>query len=90
MRHGKRMDAVMKMLAGKIGCDVHNFEVKEIIGELDFVSKQLYQMKDVKAMMLEMAQTYKTDERLQKATDQSYGEEYSAFLAEALEAFYQR
>ena len=43
----KRLDAILKKLAGKSGCDVHSFEVKEIIGEYDFVSKQMYQMKDV-------------------------------------------
>lgn len=87
--YAKRLDTVMKKLAGKMGCEVHSNEVIEIMSEYDLVSKQLYQMKDVKAMMLEMAKTYKSDERLQKASDQMYGEGYSVFLAEALEAFYQ-
>ena len=50
-----RIDGIYKKLAEKIGMDVSSFEVKALIGELDFVSKQLYQMDDVKELMLEIA-----------------------------------
>lgn len=65
----KRLDEVLRKLATKVGQDVHSFEVKEIMGEYDFVSKKLYQMKDVTALMLEMARGYQTDVKLQEATD---------------------
>lgn len=42
--YSNRYDAVIKKLAAKVGIDVNSFEVKQIVGELDFVSKQLYQM----------------------------------------------
>ena len=55
-------DAIMKKLAAKRGADVTAFEVKELIGEYDFVSKQLYQMKDVKTLMLELAGLYRSND----------------------------
>lgn len=38
----KRMETVQKKIADKIGTDVNSFEVRELIGEYDFVTKQLY------------------------------------------------
>lgn len=84
----KRSDAVFRKLAAVRGADVQSFEVKEIVGELDFVFKQLYQMKDVSKMMLEMAGLYKNDVDFQKKNDVIYGEGSTKFVGEALEAFY--
>jgi len=84
----KRSDAVFRKLAAVRGADVQSFEVKEIVGELDFVFKQLYQMKDVSKMMLEMAGLYKNDVDFQKKNDVIYGEGSTKFMGEALEAFY--
>ena len=64
--------------------------MKEIVGELDFVLKQLYQMRDVTAMMLEMAEMYKNDVNFQKKNDEIYGEGSTRYIGEALEAFYKR
>ncbi|MDE7270301.1 MAG: MerR family transcriptional regulator [Acetatifactor sp.] len=84
----RRIEAILKKLAAKKGCDVHSFEVKEIIGEYDFVSKQLYQMKDVTKMMLELAEAYKTNRQIQEIQDSIYGEGTTTFFGEAIEAFY--
>lgn len=84
----KRSDAVFRKLAAARGADVQSFEVKEIVGELDFVFKQLYQMKDVSKMMLEMAELYKNDVDFQKKNDAIYEEGATKFMGEALEAFY--
>ncbi|MBP3489767.1 MAG: MerR family transcriptional regulator [Roseburia sp.] len=84
-----RLSAVMRKLSEKQGEDVHSFAVKEIIGEYDFVSKQLYQMKDITALMLEMAQEYRSNEKMQEAQDAVYGTGFTVYLADALEAFYQ-
>lgn len=83
-----RLSAVMKKLAQKQGEDVQSFEVREIMGEYDFVSKQLYQMKDVTALMLEMAQEYRGNEKIQEAQDAVYGTGFTVYLVDALEAFY--
>ncbi|WP_418463677.1 MerR family transcriptional regulator [Frisingicoccus sp.] len=84
----KRSDAAFRKLAAARGADVQSFAVKEIVGELDFVFKQLYQMKDVSKMMLEMAGLYKNDVDFQKKNDVIYGEGSTKFMGEALEAFY--
>lgn len=84
----KRLEVVMKKLAEKRGQDVNSFAVKEVVGEYDFVLKQLYQMKDVKALMLDFARAYQADEAMKGALDKQYGEGTAAFYASAFLAFY--
>lgn len=85
-----RIEAVMKKLAAKKGCDVNSFEVKEIVGEYDFVSRQLFQIKDMSKMMLDMADSYRTNPEIQRAQDRVFGEGASEFIGKALEAFYRK
>lgn len=85
----KRLETVLKKLAKKKDCDVHSFAVKELIGEYDFVSKQLYQMKDVSKMMLETAEYYQTNEEIQRVQDSIYGAGFTKFWGRAIEVFYQ-
>ncbi len=85
-----RMEAVMKKLAAKKGCDVNSFEVKEIVGEYDFISRQLFQIKDMSKMMLDMADSYLTNQEIQKAQDKVFGEGASEFIGRALKAFYRK
>ncbi|MBR1853375.1 MAG: MerR family transcriptional regulator [Lachnospiraceae bacterium] len=86
----KRIGVIQKKLADKIGTDVNSFEIRELIGEYDFVAKQLYQMKDVKKLMLEIAEGYRTRKDMQAGVDSVYGEGAAAYIGTALEAFYQR
>ena len=86
----KRLGSVLEKLAAKKDCDVQSFEVKELVNEYDFVSKQLYQMDDLTQMMLEMAQFYLTDRQMQDATDKVYGEGTSEFFGLAFRAFYSK
>lgn len=86
--YGKRLDQVTKKLAAKVGADVNTFEVKEIAGEMDFVSKQLYQMEDVTAFMLDMADKYVNNTEMQKRLDAVYGEGSTLFIGQVLQAFY--
>lgn len=65
-----------------------SFEVKELVGEFDFVSKQLYQMKDVSKILLETAELYQTNQEMQKVLDSIYGEGATEFFGRAMEAFY--
>ncbi len=83
-----RMDEIMKKLAGKLGTDVTAFEVKEIIGEYDFVSKQYYQMKDAKALVLELAAAYEKSDKMRKVLDEQYGNGMTDFFVRALREFY--
>lgn len=84
----KRLTEVTKKLAAKVGTDVNSFEVKEIVGEMDFVSKQLYQMNDMTGFMLDMAKKYVNNTEMQKQLDAVYGEGSTLFIGQALEAFY--
>lgn len=84
----KRLNRIMEKLAAKKGMDVHSFEVKEIVGEYDFVSKQIYQMKDLTAMMLDMAKEYQNNTQLIAAQDAIFGEGTTVYIGQALEAFY--
>lgn len=84
----QRLENIMRNLAEKKGCDTHSFEVKALIGEYEFVSKQLYQMKDVTKLLLELAELYQTNQEVQKIQDNIYGEDATTFFGKAIEAFY--
>lgn len=86
----KRLGEIIKKLAEKKGLDVNSFEVKELVGEYDFVTKQMYQLPDATSMVLEMAAAYRTNVEIQKAQDSVYGEGATEFIGQALEAFYQK
>lgn len=83
-----RMDEIMKKLAGKLGTEVSAFEVKEIIGEYDFVSKQYYQVKDAKELVLELAAAYEKSGKMRKVLDEQYGTGMTDFFVCALREFY--
>ena len=84
----KRITAVMQKLADKMGTDVNDMGVKEIVGEYDFVAKQLYQMDDVSALMKELAAAYQTNETMQKVQDSIFGDGATAYIGQAIQAFY--
>ncbi|MDO5338141.1 MAG: MerR family transcriptional regulator [Eubacteriales bacterium] len=86
----KRLGAIIKKLAEKKGHDVNSFEVKELVGEYDFVTKQMYQLPDATSMMLEIATAYRTNKEIQAAQDKVYGEGTTEFIGQAIEAFYQK
>lgn len=86
---GKKLDLVMKRLAAKTGADVDAPEVIKLVEEMDSVSKQLYQMKDVTAFMRSMADKYVADTDMQKRLDAVYGEGSTLFIGQVLQAFYQ-
>ena len=86
----RRIGNIQKELASKIGMDVNSFEVRELIGEYDFVAKQLYQMDDVTKLMLEIAKGCKSNSEAQAGLDAVYGTGFAAYMGEAIEAFYIR
>lgn len=86
--YGNRLEQITKKLADKTGQDVNTFEVKEIVGEMDFICRQLYQMDDVTALMLDMAEKYITNIKMQKNLDAVYGDGSTLFIGQALKAFY--
>lgn len=70
---------------GKMQADgVDTFAVKQLVGEYEFVSKQLYQMKDVKSLLVEMGNMYMENKDVIKANDTQYGEGASVFIGKAI------
>ena len=86
----KRLDGIYEKLANLKGTDVNSFDVRKLMGEYDFVAKQLYQMDDVKKMHLDIAKEYMENPEFAKALDKKYGEGSTKFIGEAMEAFYNR
>ena len=86
--YSNRYEEVIKKLAAKTGKDVNTLEVKEVVGEMDFVAKQLYRMKDMTAFMLDTAEMYLTNKEMQERLDEKYGEGSTEFIGKALKAFY--
>jgi hypothetical protein len=82
------MGAIQQKIAGKAGTDVHSLEVRELIGEYDFVAKQLYQMEDVRKLMLELAKGYRSNKDLREGFDSVYGAGAASYMGDAIEAFY--
>ena len=85
----KRIGDIQKKLAAMRGTDVNDFAVRQLIGEYDFVAKQLYQMEDPKLMMLDIARGYRENEEMRKGLDLVYGDGAAQYISEAIVAFYQ-
>ena len=86
----KRLGTIIKRLADMKGRDVNSFEVRELVGEYDFVTKQMFQLPDATDMVLEIANAYRTNAEIQAAQDVAYGAGTTEFIGQALEAFYRK
>jgi DNA-binding transcriptional MerR regulator len=83
-----RMIEIYHILYSLKGEDPQAFEVKKLIEEYEIVSSQLYQMKDVKPLLLEMAKEFMENKDLVKANDEQYGEGASVYIGKAILNFY--
>ena len=86
----KRIGDIQKKLADMRGADVNSFAVRQLIGEYDFVAKQLYQVKDAKPLLMDIARGYRENEELAKGIDSVYGSGAAKYMGDAIEAFYTR
>ncbi len=84
----KRIGEIQKKLAGMKGTDVNSFEVRQLIGEYDFVAKQLYQIDDPQRLLLDIAKGYQEKVELIEGVDSVYGEGSAKYIGAAIEAFY--
>ena len=84
----KRIGNIQKKLADMKGTDVNSFEVRQLIGEYDFVAKQLYQVEDARTLLMDIAKGYHENEELAKGVDSVYGTGAAKYIGEAIEAFY--
>lgn len=83
-----RLEAVIKKIADKRGSDVTKLEIKELIGEYESAASQLYQMKDMKALMLDLTKLYTDNEKAKAALDEQYGDGMAEFFASAVKEYY--
>lgn len=86
----KRIGNIQQRLADVKGTDVNSFEVRQLIGEYDFVAKQLYQVKDAKPLLMDIAREYRENEDLAKGMDSVYGSGSAKYMGDAIMAFYTR
>ena len=84
----KRIEDIQKRIAKKKGTDVTTFEVRQLIGEYDFVAKQLYQVKDAKPLLMDIARGYREEEKLIEGLESVYGRGSAKYIGEAIESFY--
>ena len=88
----QRLNVVLEKLNGKRDRPLDSFEVKEIIGEYEFIMKRLYQLdseEGMKELMLSVANSYRHELTRPKIEEQ-YGEGAAEFFAEAIETFYKK
>ena len=86
----KQLEEIVKKLAGKKGQVVNSFEVKELVEEYDFVTKQMFQLPYATSMELEIAAIYRTNKEIQAVQDSIYGEGTTEFIGQVIEAFYSK
>ena len=72
------------------GTDINLFEVRQLIGEYDFVAKQLYQAEDPQTLLMDIAREYQENEDLMKGVDGTYGDRSARYIGEAIKVFYNR
>ena len=84
----KRIGEIQKKLADKNGIDVNSFEIRQLIGEYDFVAKQLYQVDNARPLLMDIAKGYQEDDKLAEAIDSVYGHGAAKYIGEAIQAFY--
>lgn len=85
-----RISGIYKKLSLLQKEDINSFAIKKLIGEYDFVSKQLYQMKDVKPLLLEIAKEFMENNDLIRANDEQFGSGSSVFIGKAIINFYHK
>jgi len=86
----KRIGDIQKRLVELKGTEVTSLEVRQLIGEYDYVARQLYQVQDAKPLMMDMAKGYQEGEEVIRGVDSVMGDGASHFMGEAIEAFYTR
>ena len=84
----KRIGEIQRKISDMRGTDVNDFAVRQLMGEYDFVAKQLYQMDDPKLMMLDIAKGCRENEAIREGFDSVYGEGAAEYIGEAIIAFY--
>lgn len=84
----QRINEILKRLIEYKNLDPATFEVRRIVGEYEFICRQLYQVKDIKGLMLKQAEMFLHDQSTISSMDQSYESGSSNFIGAAIQAYY--
>lgn len=86
----KRVDDIFHKIADRKeeGASVQDFQVKSVIGELDFVMKQFVQVESVENLLLMIANWYRSDKQRRDKLNGQYGSGMAEYIADAIETFY--
>ena len=84
----KRMEALCRSFAAKKDINVDEPEIQTLAAEYDALTKEMFQLPDAKAMVLEIANAYCGDATIQAAQDSVYGAGSTEYMGRAWLAFY--
>lgn len=87
--YSNRIDEIYRKLQEKkqAGISVTEFEVKALIGELDFVMRQFMQLDGDAEILKNLADSYWSENAIAEKVDMQYGEGMADYIAEAIEGF---
>ena len=86
----KRIGEIQKELSRFVGTSADSKEVRQLIEEYDRVAKRLYQMDNVKRVLLAIAAGYRRRKDVQEAVDSVYGAGTAVYMGEAIAAYYNK
>ena len=88
LEYQKKVEMICQKLAENKGKDVCSQEIKEMIAEYDSLTKEMFQLPDVSAIVMEIAKAYQENEEIKAAQDSIYGKGTTEYMGKAMEAFY--
>ena len=88
LEYQKKVEMTCQKLAESKGKDVCSQEIKELIAEYDSLTKEMFQLPDVSAIVMEIAKAYQENEEIKAIQDSIYGKGTTEYMGRAMEAFY--
>ena len=88
LEYQKKVEMICQKLAENKGKDVCSQEIKELIAEYDSLTKEMFQLPDVSAIVMEIAKAYQENEEIKAAQDSIYGKGTTEYMGRAMEALY--
>lgn len=84
----RRIDELFKRIAEHERLGGDELSAKRMIGEYEFVCRQLYQAVDVKALLCKQAELFVKDKEMLSVLDQRYGKGSALAISHAIMNFY--
>ena len=88
LEYQKKVEMICQKLAENKGKDVCSQEIQELMAEYDSLTKEMFQLPDVSAIVMEIAKAYQENEEIKAAQDSIYGKGTTEYMGRAMEAFY--